>query len=173
MSFDTALATVLRHEGGYANNPADPGGATNYGVTQRTYDAWRGRQGLPTRDVRDIDSAEVRAIYLSDYWTKSGANMMAEPLATIHFDTAVNMGVAAANQLLTASGRDPARYLYLRTQRYYSIVQARPASQQFLAGWLNRVASLAQMIPGGGNTVTLVAALALLGALLARQWGKN
>ena len=41
MMFERALTFVLRWEGGYVDHPADPGGATNYGVTQRTYDAWR------------------------------------------------------------------------------------------------------------------------------------
>ena len=63
MTFDTALAFALRWEGGYVNHPADPGGATNKGVTQRAYDAWRVRRGQTKRDVRAITGAEVHAIY--------------------------------------------------------------------------------------------------------------
>ena len=46
--FDECLPLVLVHEGGYVNHPKDPGGATNKGITQRTYDAWCKRQGYHT-----------------------------------------------------------------------------------------------------------------------------
>ena len=57
-----SMPFVLRWEGGYVNHPADPGGATNKGVTQKVYDSWRKRQGLATRDVRQLEEAEMHAI---------------------------------------------------------------------------------------------------------------
>ncbi len=62
-AFAAALPFILRWEGGYVNDPDDPGGATNKGVTQRIYDDWRKRQGLPPRDVRQLEEAELQAIY--------------------------------------------------------------------------------------------------------------
>ncbi len=51
-NYSPALARILVHEGGYANHPKDPGGATMKGVTQRVYDAFRERSGLPKVSVR-------------------------------------------------------------------------------------------------------------------------
>jgi lysozyme family protein len=67
-NFDRSLDWVLAHEGGYVNHPKDPGGATNMGVTQRTYDADLRRRQLPSRSVRLISMEEVKAIYRSQYW---------------------------------------------------------------------------------------------------------
>jgi lysozyme family protein len=58
-----ALPFVLRWKGGYVNHPADPGGAANKGVAQKVYDAYRTKRGLPPRDVRMLEDAELRAIY--------------------------------------------------------------------------------------------------------------
>ena len=48
-AFEASLPFVLRWEGGFVDHPNDPGGRTNKGVTQKVYDAWRKRQGLPVR----------------------------------------------------------------------------------------------------------------------------
>jgi lysozyme family protein len=55
------LPFVLRWERGLVDDPEDPGGRTNQGITQRVYDAWRRRQGLPAQDVESIADAEVKA----------------------------------------------------------------------------------------------------------------
>ena len=67
-AFVDALPFILQWEGGYVNHPADPGGATNKGVTQKVYDAWRGAKGLAARDVRQLEEAELQAIYEGGYW---------------------------------------------------------------------------------------------------------
>ena len=59
-AFQESLPFILRWEGGYVNHPNDPGGPTNKGVTQKVYDAWRRRQGLPTCDVKLIEDQEAR-----------------------------------------------------------------------------------------------------------------
>ncbi len=61
-SFADSLPFILRWEGGYVNHPADPGGATNRGVTQKVYDAWRAKQGQAAQDVRQWSDAEMRSI---------------------------------------------------------------------------------------------------------------
>ena len=72
-AFQASLPFILRWEGGYVNHPADPGGATNKGVTQRVYDDWRVRRGMPARDVRQITDGEVHAIYEAGYWRRRRA----------------------------------------------------------------------------------------------------
>ena len=52
-------------EGGYVNHPKDPGGATDRGITQSTYDAWNRLHGRPLRPVREIlrDKNGVRLVF--------------------------------------------------------------------------------------------------------------
>ncbi|MBB3771503.1 lysozyme family protein [Angulomicrobium tetraedrale] len=91
-SYDGALKRVLVHEGGYANHPADPGGATNRGVTQRVYDGWRTRKGQPARSVREITPAEVAAIYDMQYWDKVRGDDLPAGIDYVVFDGGVHSG---------------------------------------------------------------------------------
>lgn len=138
MAFQEALTFVLGQEGGY--NPDDP---SYKGVMQTTYDAYRSQRGLPRRDVRDISSSELTAIYQVQYWLASGAQSLPDDLALIHFDTAVNMGVGAAGRILAQSGGDPVTYLKLRAQRYQAIASANPSKAHNLSAWMNRVRAVA------------------------------
>lgn len=143
--FDRALPVILRFEGGYANNPADPGGPTMRGVTQRVYDRYRVERGLTPQPVRQIDMAEVADLYLHRYWEPVGAPHLAWPLSLLVFDCAVNCGVHRAQSMLQQT-TDPGVYLAMREAFYRSIVRRRPASAQFLKGWLRRIAVLRRFV---------------------------
>ncbi len=99
-SFDEALKRVLVHEGGYADHPADPGGATMRGVTQRVYDGWRRRRGVPVRSVRLIEPGEVEAIYRLQYWDAVRADDLPAGLDYGVFDAAVHSGPGQAAKWL-------------------------------------------------------------------------
>jgi lysozyme family protein len=101
--FQASLPFVLRWEGGFVDHPKDPGGRTNKGVTQRVYDDWRRRQGLPQRDVKAIEEAEVQQIYESGYWIPPRCDLLGRQLDLVQFDTAVNMGPGRAVRLLQAA----------------------------------------------------------------------
>ena len=103
--FDVSLPFILRWEGGFIDHPADPGGATNKGVTQKVYDAWRARQGQPPRSVRLIEDAEMHAIYESNYWVPPRCDLLSGPLDLVQFDTAVNMGPGRAVRFLQSALR--------------------------------------------------------------------
>ncbi len=90
--FGQILPLVLKHEGGYANHPKDPGGATMKGVTQATYSSWRRRSGKPERSVKNITEAELRAIYRRDYWDKVKGDSLFAGVDYATFDAAVNSG---------------------------------------------------------------------------------
>lgn len=100
--FERAFALLAVHEGGYVNHPKDPGGATNKGVTQRTYDHYRSRLGGTRRDVRSITDDEVAAIYRGQYWDAVRADELPEGLAYCVFDAAVNSGPGRAVRWLQA-----------------------------------------------------------------------
>lgn len=90
--FKRSLDRVLVHEGGKADHPKDPGGRTNKGITQRTYDAWRKRQGKSRRDVWTIMLAEVEAIYREQYWNIIKGDDLPAGVDYVVFDAAVNSG---------------------------------------------------------------------------------
>ncbi len=99
-SFAPALARVLVHEGGYSNHPADPGGPTMRGITQRVYDAFRRASGAPLRPVRGIAEEELRTIYRRQYWEAVRADDLPPGLDYCVFDAAVNSGPAQAAKWL-------------------------------------------------------------------------
>jgi lysozyme family protein len=95
-SYDTGLKAVLKHEGGYVNHPRDPGGATNKGITYRTYNSWRKSQGKPKKNVKSITNAEVAKIYKEQYWDAVKGDKLPAGLDYCIFDYAVNSGPGRA-----------------------------------------------------------------------------
>lgn len=168
IAFSKALEFTLPAEGGFVDNPLDPGGRTNKGIIQSVYDSYRRRKGLPLNDVLNISDAEVREIYASMYWKPAQCDVMVLPLAVVHFDTAVNFGVAGAimflqealgvaadgifgprtmalfqanNNAATANKIITGRIAY----RHQRVVEA-PSQGIFLNGWLNRDNSLREFV---------------------------
>lgn len=93
-AFDRALQLVLRHEGGLVDNPKDPGGLTNFGISQRTY---------PKLDIRNLTAADAAEIYRRDFWEKIHGDELPERLAIALFDAAVNVGWPRAILMLQES----------------------------------------------------------------------
>lgn len=108
MSFEFALKFTLQWEGGYVNHPADPGGETNFGVTNAVYVQYRRSKGKLSQSVKLISKAEVYEIYYSNYWVRAGCEALPSKLALCHFDWAVNHGVnGAIKTLQRITGADP------------------------------------------------------------------
>jgi lysozyme family protein len=95
-NFDTCLAREMVYEGGYSNNPKDPGGPTMKGVTQRVYNTFRAKNGQPVAAVSKINDNEVQQIYKSMYWDKIDGDTLADGVDFCIFDAAVNSGVGGA-----------------------------------------------------------------------------
>lgn len=145
-SFRKALDFILAAEGGYVNNPNDFGGETNFGITKSTYDAYRKQKSLPKQSVKFISSNEIEEIYYKKYYLASGADKLTDKkLALVHFDTAVNMGISRANNLLTLSHGNVQEYLRLRKNKYIQFANV-PSQKIFLKGWLNRICRLENYI---------------------------
>lgn len=141
MSFDQALAFVLEREGGLIDDPADPGGLTNLGISQRAY------PNLSPSDIRNLTPSTVGPIYKGDYWLKAGCDSLPPGMALIVFDSAVNCGVDRAVTWLHEHPR-PDDYLWQRMDYYRKLVIQKPPMLKFLTGWLKRLILLRQAIGG-------------------------
>ncbi|MFX6884101.1 glycosyl hydrolase 108 family protein, partial [Acinetobacter baumannii] len=62
MNFDQAFDRLIGNEGGYVNNPADPGGETQWGISKRAY---------PNVNIRDLTREQAKAIYRRDVWQRA------------------------------------------------------------------------------------------------------
>jgi lysozyme family protein len=84
MRFEVAVKHVLKFEGGYVDDPLDPGGETKFGISKRAY---------PDLDIKNLTKQEAREIYRRDYWDKVSCDELPAKLRLIVFDAAVNHGV--------------------------------------------------------------------------------
>lgn len=91
MNFEQSFERLIGHEGGYSNNPADPGGETNFGISKRAY---------PMENIRGMTLARAKTIYLRDYWGPAGCDAVPDGLKFDLFDMAVNSGVTTAIRTL-------------------------------------------------------------------------
>lgn len=165
-AFEKALGFTLLWEGGYVNRQSDPGGATNKGITQKTYDAWLKMCGHPPADVKNITDGEVHAIYKERYWTAGQCHEFPEKVAVVHFDACVNTGLRQAAKFLqragdvtadgligpatlaAASWADPMRMIDERRKFYGALVASKPSLGVFYNGWLRRLVDLEKYIKG-------------------------
>jgi len=92
--FETCLALVLKHEGGYVDHPKDPGGATKWGVTNNTYKAHLRSMGQTPKHVKYMTEAEAAKIYRLHYWNRVKGDEWPVGMDYTVFDASVNSGVA-------------------------------------------------------------------------------
>lgn len=90
-NYDEALRRLLAHEGGYSNNPSDPGGPTNFGITIADYRRYVNSAGTAA-DVRAMPLADAKAIYRSKYWDALRGDALPAGLDYAVFDYGVNSG---------------------------------------------------------------------------------
>lgn len=141
--FEQALKFVLEREGGYVNNPNDPGGATNKGITQGTYNTWLKSKGQAAKSVKLITDAEVKEIYYKNYWLAAKCDKMTKKFAVVCFDSAVNHGVGKINDFLRACQWNDLETFYLERIRYYNhLLDIKKTNITFIHGWLNRMFAL-------------------------------
>lgn len=86
-AFDLCFAIIVGHEGGYANDPRDPGGETKFGISKRSF---------PNVDIKALTVEAAKAIYRAKYWNPIRGDELPIGLALLVMDSAINNGVAAA-----------------------------------------------------------------------------
>ena len=152
--FDDIIDIVIKHEGGYVNDPKDLGGETKYGITKRFY---------PDVDIKKLTVAEAKQIYYDDYWVKNKVPQMPDNLKHIYFDMCINQGKGTAVKVLQRAvnskggdlevdgGLGPKtieainkykpcdnRTRCYRLKHYYDLVNKKPEQEKFLFGWFRR-----------------------------------
>jgi lysozyme family protein len=87
MNFDLAFDRLIGHEGGYVDNPADPGGETNWGISKRSY---------PNINIKTLTRDGAKEIYRRDFWARVNADKLFDGVAYQLFDFAINSGIETA-----------------------------------------------------------------------------
>ena len=152
--FDDIIEIVLEHEGGYVNDPKDPGGETNFGVAKRSH---------PDVDIKNLTKEGAKEIYKKTYWDKNKVDKMPDNLKHIYFDMCVNQGKSRAVKILQRAcnakgagldvdgGLGPAtlgaieksnvelqRVRGYRVKYYADLVTRKPDLERFYFGWFRR-----------------------------------
>jgi lysozyme family protein len=142
-NFDRCLTVTSKWEGGEVNHKDDPGGHTNLGVTQATYNTWRRRWGQPTRSVGKITNAEAARIYREGFWDAVNAELLAAGVDLATFDAGVNSGPSRARGWLMASigGPDHETVKKLCAKRL-GFMRSLRIWESFRRGWSRRVADI-------------------------------
>lgn len=98
-AFELAISVVLDHEGGFADDPDDPGGATKFGISLRFYKTIKPNATID--DIRNLTIEDAIAIYKKYWWDNYQYSLIiAQSIATKVFDLAVNEGASQAHKLL-------------------------------------------------------------------------
>lgn len=111
VTFDEAFDRTVGEEGGYVNNPRDPGGETQWGISKREY---------PNVDIAALTRDDAKAIYQRDFWDKCGVSLDDAVMFQV-FDASVNHGIGNAIRMLqTAVGSAPDGHWGPVSQSHYA-----------------------------------------------------
>ena len=157
-NFPGCLAFTLREEGGFVDSPADPGGATNMGITLATLRLWRGNPGLGVAALQAMTRQQASAIYGAHYWNRLRCDGLPAGVDLMVFDFGVNAGAYETTLLLqealgvevdgyigpatlaAAGAADPGALIEQLGGRQEAHYRALPGFPTFGHGWLARTA---------------------------------
>jgi lysozyme family protein len=157
--FDACMPFIFKAEGGYSDNPADPGGPTNFGITLATLRAYEGDPNLTADDAKKLTPAVAREIYRTAYWNRMQCGALPAGLDLEVFDFGVNSGPAESvktlQRLVGVTQDGSVGPITLAAVRQFNVgdligrfAQARLAFYQslnmpeFEQGWATRVAQI-------------------------------
>lgn len=152
MAFNNCIEIILKHEGGYVNNPKDSGGETKYGIIKRYF---------PDLDIKNLTIEDAKSIYYEKYWQPMLLDQINDENIQLEiFDYGINAGIRRAIrtaqqickimvdglmgiQTIQAINTFKADFVYLykhaRRVHYEFLANKYPKNEKFLKGWLNRI----------------------------------
>jgi lysozyme family protein len=159
--FQKAVGLTIVNEDGYVNDPRDPGGETNFGISKRSY---------PNIDIKTLTLAQAVAIYNRDFWNPLYASIKDQLVANSVFDLGVLFGPHAVVKVLqtilgkllvdgvfgpltlaSVNAQEPITFLlhFKNAMVAYAvvIVNRNPNDSVFLTGWSNRIKVITQIVP--------------------------
>jgi lysozyme family protein len=162
-----AYRFVRQAEGGFSDDPRDPGGPTQWGITQAAYDGFRRRTSRPPAPVTALTEAEAEQYYRTQVWEPAHCALLPAALAIAHFDGSVHAGLGPALMILqrtlgveadgrwgpvTARAVAAARgdwptltaYLLERARHLARVIGMAPTLAYAVPGWFNRLRALAR-----------------------------
>ena len=158
-NFDSALRSILHHEGGYVHHPSDPGGMTNLGVTKKVWEEWVGHE-VDEKAMRALTPEMVAPLYKKKYWDKIKGDDLPTGVDYAVFDAAVNSGPGRAAKwlqgcvgveqdggigpktLAAVAAFDPKELVEDYAKRRLSFLMDLPHWGTFGRGWGRRVAEV-------------------------------
>ena len=153
------FALVLKNEGGYVDNPADPGGATNLGCTKAVWEQYIGRS-VTKDDIKALTPNDVMPLYKAKYWDTIKGDDLPEGVDYAVFDFAINSGPSRAAKALqsvlsvTVDGQigsatlraletaNPREVATAVCEARLAFLQGLPTFPTFGKGWSNRVSEV-------------------------------
>lgn len=169
-NFAEVMPYIFREEGGYVDNPKDPGGATNMGVTQGTLSGWLGH-AASREEVKNLSKDTAMEIYRKQYWDKIDGDHLPSGVDYAMLDFAVNSGTAHAIKMLQQILDVPETAMM--DPRTMAALAERPLAQTINAlcdarsEWLKKLAAAATFGNGWQARVKRVRTRAL--ALMSKQ----
>jgi len=151
--FDEIIDIVLEHEGGYVNDPDDPGGETKYGISKKAY---------PDEDIKELTVERAKELYKRDYWDRYRTGDLPDRLRHIYVDMCINMGGGRAIKILqeacnsknsnkidvdggmgpmtikAATSVEEFRLRAFRVLYYAELIMKKPNLAKFWVGWFRR-----------------------------------
>lgn len=155
------FAFILKNEGGYVDNPADPGGATNLGCTKAVWEQYIGRS-VTKDDIKALTPNDVMPLYKAKYWDTIKGDDLPEGVDYAVFDFAINSGPSRAAKALqsvlsvTVDGQigsatlraletaNPREVATAVCEARLAFLQSLPTYGTFGKGWSRRVAEVEQ-----------------------------
>lgn len=134
-NFPLAVGFTLKKEGGYSNDPSDPGGETNFGIAKRYH---------PDVDIKNLTTEKAAGIYKAEYWDEMGCDLLPFPKDVVAFEMSVNPGKGVARQAVNAETWEG--MLFLRAKYYMEKVIENPVKLKYFFGWMQRIIELRQLV---------------------------
>lgn len=133
--FEMAINFVLPHEGGYVNDPKDPGGETKYGISKRKY---------PNVDIKNLSDLDAVAIYRRDYWDRNFLDKYSLPFCVAVFDSYVQHRPTVVQGFLDFAHEEWKRLITARRDFYGRLIEKQPELKRFQNNWTKRLNDLSK-----------------------------